>query len=216
MNFRDVWEHLLDAIVPPRARSARMKERTLEDIPLTVMEHEVLGARVTTLMAYRDTRVQDLVRALKYDGSGHAAHLAAELLAEYLREEIASLRLFSQKPVLIVPLPLHASRARERGFNQIAIVLRQLPVELRDGGVAKLSEEALYRTKVTRPQTKLSRAERIKNVVGAFGVPDPSLVQHAHIFLIDDVATTGATLINAGKPLQAVGADVSLLALARA
>ena len=206
----------MDAIVPPRERSARMRERQLQDMPLAVAEHEVLGARITTLMKYHDASAQDLIRALKYDGSAHAAKLAAELLAEYLREEIASLALFSQKKILIVPLPLHKSRSRERGFNQIEIVLKQLPQAFRDGTLAALAPHALIRARATKQQTKLSRAERIKNVVGAFEVPDASAVRNTHIFLIDDVCTTGATLINAAKPLQKSGAEVSLLALARA
>ena len=213
--LRAAWEFLLDAIVPQKARGARMRNAKLEDIPLTVTAHELLGSRITTLMNYQDPAVQDLVRALKYDGSTAAAKLAAELLAEYLREEIASLRLFSQKKVLIVPLPLHASRARERGFNQIALVLEHLPKEFRDGTISTLAPHVLLRTKATKQQTKLSRAERIKNVEGAFSVPHPELLKNTKIYLVDDVATTGATLINAAKPLEK-RADVTLLALARA
>ena len=215
-RFFAMLEHILDAIVPPRARSARMRARKLEDIPLTLTEHDLLGTQITTLMDYRDAAVQDLVRSLKYDGSGYAAKIAAELLAEYLREEIASLKLFSTKKILIVPLPLHKSRARERGFNQIEIVLQNLPQEFKDGIVATFAPQALARTRATSPQTKLSRAERIKNVAGAFEAGDPSLVEGTHVFLIDDVATTGATLLEAGKPLKKAGAKVTLLALARA
>src|SRR3990167_1031704 len=116
MTIRQGFEGILDAIMPPRARSARTKTRTTADIPLEPTEHELLGAKITTLMDYRKGEVQDLIRALKYDASPHAAAIAAELLADYLREEIASLKLFSQKPVLLLPLPLHKSRERERGY----------------------------------------------------------------------------------------------------
>lgn len=207
---------MLDAIVPPRARSARTKSRTIADVPLCPTEHELLSVTITTLMDYREAAVQDLIRSLKYDGSGHAAALAASVLAEYLQEEIASLKLFSTRKVLIVPIPLHKSRARERGFNQIEIVARALPQAFRDGTVATLAPHALLRRVATKQQTRLSRSERIKNVVGAFEVPDLALVKNAHIFLVDDVATTGATLLHAGKPLEKTGAEVSLIALARA
>jgi ComF family protein len=215
-GFFDVFEALLDAIIPPRARSARTKSRRIDEIPLSPTVHQLLGAQITTLMEYRNAATQDLIRALKYDASRTAATMAAEVLAEYLREEIAEQVLYSTKAHLIVPLPLHKARARERGFNQIEIVLSHLPQEFRDGSIATLAPHALARTRATPPQTRLSRAERIKNVAGAFAVPDPDLVRNAHIFLIDDVATTGATLINAGKPLEAIGAEVSLIALARA
>ena len=207
---------LLDAVMPPRARSARTKRRSVVDIPLEPTVHELLGARITTLMDYRKPEVQDLIRALKYDASPHAAAIAAELLADYLREEIASLKLFSQKPVLLVPLPLHKSRERERGYNQIALVVKALPREFKDGTLSYYAPQALERIKATPTQTKLSREARIKNVAGAFAVPESTNVKNTHIFLIDDITTTGAAPLHAGKPLRRSGAEVTILALARA
>ena len=220
MNILDrIWQGLemvLDAVMPLRARSARMKERSAEDIPLTPTEHELLGARITTLMDYRNSAVQDLIRSLKYDRSRYAAKIAGVLLADYLREEISSIRTFSTAHVLLVPVPLHSSRLRERGFNQIELVLESLPQEFRGGTLACVAPASLLRTRATNPQTKLSRKERIQNVVGAFSVSNPEKIQNAHVFLIDDVTTAGATLLNAGKPLTKAGAKVSLIALARA
>jgi len=208
--------NVLDALMPPRARSARTKKLVASDIPLEPTERELLGAKITTLMDYRKPEVQDLIRALKYDASPHAAKNAGELLADYLREEIASLKLFSQKPVLLVPLPLHKSRERERGFNQIALVVKALPREFKDGTLSYYAPQALVRTKATPTQTKLSRHARIKNVEKAFAVPESTNIKNTHIFLIDDITTTGATLLHAGKPLRKCGAEVTLLALARA
>ena len=207
---------LLDAVVPPRERAARTSARSLEDVPLAPVSHTLLGEHVTAIMDYQDAVVRDLIRSLKYDGSSAAAALAAAALADYLREEVASARQFSPRNILLVPIPLHRSRKRERGFNQIEIVLKALPQEFRDGTLSRLSPEVLVRTKATKQQTKLSRRERVKNIAGAFEVPDPAHVERTHIFLIDDVATTGATLVNAAKPLKKCGADVTLLALARA
>ena len=137
-RLRAVLEVILDAILPLRARSARTKERKAEDIPLMPTVHNLLDVHITTLMDYQNPAVQDLVRSLKYDGSGYAAQLAATLLADFLREEISSHRAFSQHKILIVPIPLHTSRARERGFNQIELVLKALPQEFRDGTLATL------------------------------------------------------------------------------
>lgn len=216
MRIFALLEVILDTLLPLRARSARTKSRGAEDIPLTPTVHELLRVHITTLMDYRNSSVQDLIQSLKYDGSRHAAHIAAELLADYLREEIASHRAFSQRKILIIPIPLHASRIRERGFNQIELVLNALPQEFRDGTLATLLPQALTRVRETRPQTRLPRAERLSNVAGAFAAPDTALVHKTRIFLIDDVTTTGATLVNAATPLRRAGADVTLLALARA
>ena len=211
-----VCEVIVDTILPLRGRSARTKGRTAEDIPLVPTVHELLQTRITTLMDYRQSEVQDLVRSLKYDGSGYAARLAAQLLADFLREEISSHRSFSQKKVLIVPVPLHSSRARERGFNQIELVLKALPQEFRNGTFSTLMPGALLRIRKTEQQTRLPRSKRLSNVAGAFAVFEPDFVNKKHIFLIDDVTTTGATLVNAATPLRRAGAEVTLLALARA
>lgn len=215
-RFTAMFEVLLDALMPLRARSARTKERSLEDIPLSPTVHDLLRQHITTLMDYRDAAVQDLIRALKYDGSAHAASLAAGLLADYLREEIASAKTFSTKKIFLVPVPLHRSRVRERGYNQIELVLKALPQEFRDGTLARHAPELLVRSRETRPQTRLPRAERLSNVAGAFVASNAMLVHKSHVFLIDDVTTTGATLVNAATPLKRAGAEVTLIALARA
>ncbi len=214
--FREFFVAALDAIVPPAPASARTQERRLSDIPLTPAVHELLDASITTLTDYQVPEVRDLIRSLKYDGNAHAAHLCAALLTDYLREEISSIRLFSTAPVIIIPLPLHKTRQKERGFNQIAIVLERMPEPFKDGTRARLAPEALQRTRDTPHQTKLSRRERIRNTKNAFAVPDPSAIHKAHVFLIDDVTTTGATLAAAGKALHKAGAKVNLIALARA
>lgn len=211
-----VCEVIFDTILPLRGRSARTKARSADDIPLCPTVHELLGTRITTLMDYRQSEAQDLIRSLKYDGSRHAAQLAAQLLADYLREEIYSHRSFSQRKVLIIPVPLHSSRARERGFNQIELVLQNLPQEFRDGALSTLLPGALVRIRATEPQTRLQRSLRLSNVAGAFAVFEADFVNKKHIFLIDDVTTTGATLVNAATPLRRAGAEVTLIALARA
>lgn len=214
MLLRDIFDSALDLILPRRERTVRTNLRSVEEIPLAVATHELLGERVTTLMDYRAVEVQDLIRSLKYDGAGHAARLAAKVLEEYLREEIAEARMFSARPTIIVPVPLHRARLRERGFNQIELVLNNLSREFRDGTTARV-EEVLTRTRPTQPQTHLSRAERLANVCDAFAVRGNTF-KNAHIYLIDDVTTTGATLFHASRPLKSAGAEVTLVALARA
>ena len=214
--LRGALESVLDSIIPPRARAMRTKARLLEDIPLYPTAHEMLGEKIVTIMDYRNSAVQDLIRSLKYDGSGAAAVLAAAALSDYLREEVADEKSFSPREILLVPIPLHRSRARERGFNQIEIVLKALPQEFKDGTLSTLAPRALERMRETKSQTHLSRAERLNNVADAFAAADEQKIYGAHIFLIDDVTTTGATLVSAGKTLERSGAKVSLLALARA
>lgn len=206
----------LDAVAAPHAHTGRTNSRRAQDIPLRIRQHELLGTRITTLMEYRRPEVQDLIRSLKYDGNAHAAALCASVVADFLHEELSGLRAFSARPVFIIPLPLHRDREASRGFNQITRALRLLPASFRDGRRAQLSTEILVRTRDTPHQTSLSRRERIANMRDAFTVADARSIRHAHVFVIDDVATTGATLANAGRSLERAGADVTLIALARA
>src|SRR3989344_4141707 len=108
-------------------------------------------------------------------------------------------------------IPLLKTIARERGWNQIDLVLKALPHEFRDGTLSTHTPHALVRTRATRAQTRLPRSERLSNVAGAFSLTDGALVRDSHIFLVDDVTTTGATLANAANPLRRAGAKVTLL-----
>src|SRR3989344_7291684 len=144
-----VGEAMLDVILPLRARTARAKQRTLEDIPLSPTPHDLLGVRITTLMNYRERAVVDLIQSLKYDGSAHAVRLASAVLADYLREEISSAHPFSARKIFLVPVPLHKHRANERGFNQIELVLKALPQEFHNGTLAYMEAGFLARTRAT-------------------------------------------------------------------
>lgn len=212
----DFFRTILDIILPPKERVVRIDAYVLHDLNISPSEHEACGARITTLMSYKTQAVEDLIRALKYDGTGRAAQLLAEALAEYLREEIAQMKLFSSLPVILVPVPLHKNRSRVRGFNQTQRVLEKLPDEFKDGSVSRIVSDALMRTRDTAQQTRLSRAERLKNVTGAFSLAKPELIRNRNLILIDDVTTTGATLAEAAKPLQIAGIATSLFALAHA
>src|SRR3989344_9106822 len=163
-----LFSSLLDTFLPRKERIIRIDHYALEDIPVAPQEHEMCGAQITTLMHYRKRAVEDLIRALKYDRSGHAAKLLAGTLAEYLQEEIANLKAFSTKPVILIPVPLHVSRLRERGFNQIEKVLQNLPDEFKNGELSRIDAQSLIRARATPQQTRLSRSARLKNVAGAF------------------------------------------------
>jgi ComF family protein len=209
-------QSVLDVVLPRKERTVRTEHYSFEDIPTAPSEHEACGVPITTLLSYRDRIVEDIVRAVKYDRSDHAARLLAEVLAEYLREEIASISSFSRKPVLLVPLPLHPNRLEERGFNQIEMVLDFLPREFKNGPVAAVAHDVLVRVRETLPQTHLSRAERLTNVKGAFALSNMDFVLGSHVILIDDVTTTGATLAEAARPLRNLDIPVNILAIARA
>jgi ComF family protein len=112
---------------------------------------------------------------------------------------------------LIVPVPLHKSRLRHRGFNQSLILAKIVAKRLNK----KLDYTTLKRTRLTKPQTELKGEERRRNVRGAFELKDNALVKGKRVLLVDDVYTTGATITECARVLKRANAEVSVLTLAR-
>ena len=114
---------------------------------------------------------------------------------------------------IIMPVPLHSSRLRQRGFNQSLLLAYPLSLT----GDMVLCYDNLWRTRPTRPQVELSGDDRIKNVAGAFALQQPQDVTGLSVLLVDDVFTTGATLNECAGVLKNAGAaSVIVLTLARA
>jgi ComF family protein len=151
--------------------------------------------------------LRTLVHELKYRGRRRVAgRLAEELLAApRVREVLAG-------EVVLVPVPLHPRRRRERGFNQSELIARAL--EARTG--CAVAPGALVRRKDTASQASLSAAERRRNVKGAFAVRQRAQVAGRVVVLVDDVWTTGATALACARILREAGAaEVRLLSVAR-
>ena len=148
---------------------------------------------------------RNLVHALKYGGW----RIAAPPMAERIRIR-GGARLRARDA--LVPVPLGTARLRERGHNQAALLARALGRAL---GVPVL-EDALRRTRETRTQTRLTPAERWRNVAGAFAA-DAGDVAGMRVALVDDVLTTGATLGAAATALAEQGpVSIGAVTFARA
>jgi ComF family protein len=151
------------------------------------------------------------LRAAIHDLKYRGRRRVAAQLASLLLEDPAARALIVETDVL-VPVPLHPRRLRERGFNQASLIARE--VGRRTG--RRLVEGALVRRRETKPQAGLSAAARRHNVDDAFVVRRRSLVAGHAVTLIDDVLTTGATARACARALRAAGArEVRMLALAR-
>lgn len=148
-----------------------------------------------------------LVQALKYQ----AAMPGARVLGTLLGRELLSLRHHDDVD-LLVPMPLHASRLVDRGFNQS----HEIALFTADVLGLQLSGSALQRVRATPSQVGLDREARLHNVRGAFAA-DPRQVSGRRIALLDDVVTTGSTVAAAARALRVAGAPgVVVWAVARA
>jgi ComF family protein len=148
---------------------------------------------------------REAVHQLKYKNLRASAGLLAGWLADYLTE-------YPLPGEVIVPVPLHPKRLRERGYNQSALLAKEL------GKLTgrPVSDSSLVRYTYLAPQARTSSVEeRRRNVAGSFACHDRQL-EGRSVLLIDDVATTGSTLDDCARALKASGAvSVWGLTLAR-
>jgi ComF family protein len=162
-------------------------------------------------LVYARTAV-DLVHALKYKGKLQLARPLGQLL-----RRTYELGWHDQPIDLVVPVPLHASRLRDRGYNQTELLVRRWGATAADRTGPPIAAEVLRRTRATAAQFGLKRSERESNIRGAFEVRRPSAVEGRRILLIDDVLTTGSTVEECARQLTRAGAArVDVLTLARA
>lgn len=168
---------------------------------------------ITTLGFYSNPLWQEAVRSLKFHGVREVAEVCGALLADvYGRsDDPAIARALS---TIVIPVPLHRRRERERGFNQSALLGRVVAERIG----ALYANEVLQRVRRTSSQTIHTHEERYANVASVFDLGRAaSLVpQHARLVLVDDVVTTGATTIAATEVLRQLNpACIDIIAIAR-
>jgi ComF family protein len=150
----------------------------------------------------------DAIHVFKYKGKITTGEVLGKIMAEYAYPDF-SIADYS----LIVPVPLHPKRLRERGFNQAVILAREISKRFS----IPLDFLTLRRHVFTEPQVSLGKDQRTANVRGAFVVKNEKKVEGQKIILVDDVYTTGSTVKECAGALMAHGAaEVAVLTLARA
>ena len=142
--------------------------------------------------------VLDVIHRYKYLRALWFEPFLANLLIHSAQPELAK-----ERWDLIVPIPLHRTKQREREFNQAERLARRLSAATR----IPFNERLVKRVVPTRTQTLLSRAERVANVRGAFAMRAGEGLSGQRIVLLDDVLTTGATTSACAKVLMGAGAS---------
>jgi ComF family protein len=145
---------------------------------------------------------RDAVHALKFQNHHAIAPMMARLMAS---------RVEAVRADVVIPVPLHPSRRRERGYDQAALLARHLARSLS----LPARTDVLRRVRKTRQQTTLDGIERRENVRGAFAVVAP--LAGERVLLVDDVYTTGSTMEEAAHALHEAGSgSITAVVFARA
>jgi ComF family protein len=149
--------------------------------------------------------VDRLIVALKYRRRLDTARALGELL-------LSKLITIEDRPDVILPVPLHTSRLRERGYNQAQEIARVIAHRLQ----LPLVTNAVRRTRATATQTTLPRTQRARNVRNAFAMLTNEL-DGKHVAIVDDVMTSGHTIDALAKVLRRAGVnEISVWVVARA
>lgn len=146
--------------------------------------------------------LRGLIHLLKYENVTSVAGPLGEMLARTVSELLPA---SNDRRTLLLPVPLHKSRRRTRGFNQAELIAAAAAKRLTRN--FEVSSSLLVRHRETISQVGLSREERIENMRDAFRVTDRQRVKGRAVILVDDVMTTGTTLSECARVLKNAGAE---------
>jgi ComF family protein len=160
-----------------------------------LVESEAISELISVFLFEKEGAFQALAHALKYDGFKSVGHLMGrELGAAFLQSRMTA--------DCVIPVPLHRVKFRERGFNQAEMIARGFSEVT---GI-RVRTDILRRRRYTKTQTKLDQEQRKKNVEEAFSVSMTSrILEGETCILVDDVITTGATIVACGEILRKAG-----------
>jgi len=151
--------------------------------------------------------LQDVLHRFKYGGDTQIGEALGEIMANFTWP-LFEIRDYS----MIIPVPLHIKKLRERGFNQALTLSKIIAKHHR----LKLDYLSFKRTEFTQPQTTLGKKARQVSVTGVFDVAHPEKLKREKVILIDDVYTTGSTLTECARTLKEAGVTtIAVLTMAR-
>lgn len=199
MYLMGFFSQLLDVLFPPKDTERIVREMSEVEF-MALVSPTRLKNGVTSLLPYRHRLVRAVILEAKFKRNKKAISLLAQVLSDYLAALNEESDALAPQHFVIVPVPLGAKRLHERGYNQIEEIART-------AGASTL--KVLARVRDTEAQTTLSRAERLTNMIGAFSA---RAFESTYTYIIlDDVVTTGATLLAAQDAFRQIGQDPTLL-----
>lgn len=211
---QDCWEKIerIEGSVCPRCGSPFASEYALASSPSHLCgrcREETLPFATARAVGWYRGALKEVIHLFKYEGKMGLGPRLAALMADHLPQRFP----FGSSWDEILSVPLHKKRLKEREFDQSLILVQGLS----QGCGIPLSWGNLVRSRWTDPQVGLNKEERQRNVRGAFALREPDRVAGRQLLLVDDVYTTGATILECCRVLQAAGvARIDVYTLARA
>lgn len=195
-TLRSIYGAFCSLLFPP-TDTARLVAEVSPEVLGRLLSPTTLAEHTIGLLPYRHPLVRALIIEAKFHRNVTAYERLGLVLGDFLTTFEEDRLALSDKRMVLIPVPLGANRRKERGYNQIEEVLQK--------NKRPYDTTLVLRTEETRPQTTLTRNQRLENVVNAFKVVahiDPDTLY----IVVDDVTTTGATLNEVCETLRRAGA----------
>ncbi|MBI5134288.1 MAG: ComF family protein [Candidatus Taylorbacteria bacterium] len=208
MAISAIFEYALDTIAPPDPLVRKIERMgSAEFARLTEpSSSKDRIASVTALFSYKDRLARAAILEVKSYGNKKVAHILGEAAYEYLLAELSDLELFENfdRPILTA-IPMTRRSLRKRGWNQCDLIARGIAL-VDEARVIDVRTDLLEKVKETKDQVGRTRKERLENLKGAFAAKRPEEIRGRNVIVLDDIATTGATLGEAKRALLRAGA----------
>ncbi len=171
--------------------------------------HQELKYILGSASTFKNEIIQKLIKGLKYERRQNLSLPASQIIKLFIQKTN-----FNFKDYLIIPIPIHKSKEKIRGFNHAELIGEHLS----KSNDLRMIKNCLIKSKNTKSQTETeNHEERFKNIKDSFLIKNPELIKNQNIILLDDVSTSGATLSEASEILKKSGAkNIIALVLAKA
>ncbi len=179
---------LLDLLFPKSETLKIAETLSFNDMFEKCRKNNLFRKNFWTIFCYKDKLVKEMMWQMKFNGQKRYA----EFFGKYLYEKIIKI-INTNSKYLLIPVPIHKKRRKERGFNQCEWLCEEI---LKFDRKQNFTYEPnnLQRVIYKQKQSWSSKKQRVKNISGVFVVSEPETITNKSIIVIDDVLTTGATL----------------------
>ncbi len=209
LKLKVILNFLLEIILPSKCLGCKKRQEILCSDCLDRIDKAERETEkdILALYDYRNPIIKDAIWKLKYYHKGIIGQKLGQVLFIEFLEEIYSLKTFNEgSPIYVIPVPISQERKRSRGYNQTEIIAKSFCNQT-DKNVLKIKTNIIFKNKNTIPQAKLTnRNKRLKNIKGAFEIKNREEIKNKIIIIIDDVTTTGGTMLEIINLLKKSGA----------
>jgi ComF family protein len=209
INIKFIENFLLNTLFPIKCLGCQKKDSILCDncsVSIRLVERQT-EEKIQAVFDYRDPLIKKAIWELKYHHKRYIGEKLGQLVYEYLIEDISELKMdIPGRTIYVIPIPISNKKTKLRGYNQACSIARGFCSKA-ESGVFELKDKIIFKKIDTIPQAKITnRKRRIENVKNVFEIKNEKIVKGRTIIIVDDVTTTGGTILEIMKILKKAGA----------